>query len=173
MSTPNAALATLALVLGACSSDTKDEQPRSVTLVTLDTTRADFVGSRGTLASLTPNLDALAREDARFEMAISASAVTPVSTTPENVTLKPPTPFDGLPSSISPACTCSLIGRSTSKSRCTSANSGAAHLDPVSRASFSLRLACAQQPARRIPFTLSTPAAFNSVAGQPLRASRF
>lgn len=52
---------------------------QNVILVTLDTTRPDFFGSFGAPGNLTPRMDALAEEGARFSMAVSASAVTPVS----------------------------------------------------------------------------------------------
>jgi arylsulfatase A-like enzyme len=46
--------------------------------VTLDTTRRDHLGCYGG-GKLTPNLDALARDGVRFDMAISTSAATPIS----------------------------------------------------------------------------------------------
>lgn len=51
----------------------------NVVLLTLDTTRADFLGCYGRPGDPTPNLDALARAGARFDRAISTAAVTPVS----------------------------------------------------------------------------------------------
>lgn len=54
------------------------ERPH-VILITLDTVRADYLGSYGRAGDPTPNFDALAREGALFELALSASAVTPVS----------------------------------------------------------------------------------------------
>ena len=49
---------------------------RSVILVTLDTTRADRIGAFGGTAVPTPNLDAVAREGAIFEQAISQIPLT-------------------------------------------------------------------------------------------------
>lgn len=51
----------------------------NVVLVTLDTTRPDFFGCYGHAEDTTPNFDALAREGARFGLAITSSALTPVS----------------------------------------------------------------------------------------------
>lgn len=67
----------LALAGVACSPDTNTRE--NVVLVTLDTTRADFLGSAGAAGNPTPHLDALADEGVRFAAAVSASAVTPVS----------------------------------------------------------------------------------------------
>lgn len=55
-------------------------EPRwNVVLLTLDTTRADFLGCYGRAGDPTPNLDALARAGTRFDRAISTASVTPVS----------------------------------------------------------------------------------------------
>lgn len=51
----------------------------NVLLITLDTTRADFLGCYGYHRPTTPHLDALALDGARFDLAISASACTPPS----------------------------------------------------------------------------------------------
>ena len=51
----------------------------NVLLVTLDTTRADHLGCYGYSRDTSPNLDALANDAVRFDEAISASAVTPMS----------------------------------------------------------------------------------------------
>ena len=67
-------LLSVGLVCGACS----DPRP-NVLLVTLDTTRPDYMSAYGYEAGHTPNFDAIGIEGARFDMAISASAVTPVS----------------------------------------------------------------------------------------------
>lgn len=62
------------LVCGACS----DPRP-NVLLVTLDTTRPDYMSAYGYTPGHTPHFDAIGADGARFDMAISASAVTPVS----------------------------------------------------------------------------------------------
>ncbi len=55
-------------------------QPRwNVVVLTLDTTRADFLGCYGRPGDPTPNLDALALEGSRFDRAIATASVTPVS----------------------------------------------------------------------------------------------
>lgn len=73
------ALASL-LALGVLAASCGHDAPRrNVLLVTLDTTRADALSCYGAPAGSTPNLDALAKEGARFELAISTAAVTPVS----------------------------------------------------------------------------------------------
>jgi len=52
----------------------------NVVLITLDTTRPDYFGTYGyPKPGHTPHFDALADDGARFDMAISASSVTPVS----------------------------------------------------------------------------------------------
>lgn len=52
---------------------------RHLLLISLDTTRADRIGSYGYDRPTTPNLDALASESAQFDLAIAQAAVTPVS----------------------------------------------------------------------------------------------
>ncbi|MCH9650251.1 MAG: sulfatase-like hydrolase/transferase [Deltaproteobacteria bacterium] len=51
-------------------------QPWNVLVVTLDTTRADFLGCYGKESARTPNLDRLAAEGALFTQAFSAAPVT-------------------------------------------------------------------------------------------------
>jgi arylsulfatase A-like enzyme len=63
------------LVLASCG---EPQQP-NVLLITMDTTRADYLSTYGSESTQTPNLDALAARGVRFDMALSASAVTPVS----------------------------------------------------------------------------------------------
>ena len=63
--------------LWGCSTET--DTPANVILVTLDTTRPDFLGAWGREGNPTPHLDALARDGVRFETAMTSSAVTPVS----------------------------------------------------------------------------------------------
>lgn len=66
----------LAAALLGCS---RPPERWNVLLVTLDTTRADYLGAYGGPPGITPNLDALAAEGARFDLAISTAAVTPVA----------------------------------------------------------------------------------------------
>ncbi len=74
-----------ALVAAAPSGCTRaDRTPvvhpgANVLIVTLDTVRADRLGSYGYDRDTTPNLDALARESVRFERAFSQSSFTPPS----------------------------------------------------------------------------------------------
>ncbi len=76
MSRINKAIPALAmLLLGSCG----EPQPPNVLLITLDTTRADYLGAYGSKTAKTPRMDALAERGACFELALSASAVTPVS----------------------------------------------------------------------------------------------
>jgi len=65
------------VVVCGCGSGAPDHP--NVLLITLDTVRADHLGSYGHPKDITPNLDRLARQGTRFETAISTSAVTPVS----------------------------------------------------------------------------------------------
>ncbi len=69
-----AALAAALLACGAAAARASDPPP--IVLVTLDTTRADRVGSRPGGASLTPNLDTLARAGTRFSNALTPSPLT-------------------------------------------------------------------------------------------------
>ena len=75
-------------VLGACGGSEQADPERSaqadpdapnVVLITLDTTRADFLSCYGYPEETSPRLDALAAEGTRFDLAVSTSAVTPVS----------------------------------------------------------------------------------------------
>ena len=69
----------LAVVVAVqCSGGDSHGRP-NVILVTMDTTRPDYLSCYGQRQNPTPHLDALAREGVRFELALSASAVTPVS----------------------------------------------------------------------------------------------
>lgn len=70
------ALVWLALA-GACSEPAPPK--RNVILITLDTTRADYVSCYGVHEGVTPYLDGLAARGTRFDMAISTAGVTPVS----------------------------------------------------------------------------------------------
>lgn len=70
----------LVLLLPAvCCTGRPATVPQNVLLITLDTTRADFLSAYGHLRRTTPNLDALAQQGTRFDLAISTAAVTPVS----------------------------------------------------------------------------------------------
>src|SRR5262245_16840734 len=66
----------LALAGAACRQSATDaasaanEHP-NVLLVTIDTLRADHVGSYGYSSAMTPNLDALAKRGVRFDTALS------------------------------------------------------------------------------------------------------
>ncbi|ANM28456.1 hypothetical protein ABI59_00665 [Acidobacteria bacterium Mor1] len=51
----------------------------NVLLISLDTTRADYLGCYGRPGGVTPNLDRLAAEGIRFERAYSTAGITPVS----------------------------------------------------------------------------------------------
>jgi arylsulfatase A-like enzyme/Flp pilus assembly protein TadD len=54
----------------------RGEEPRSVVLVTLDTTRADRLGCYGYRSGATPSLDRFATEGVRFERATSSAPLT-------------------------------------------------------------------------------------------------
>lgn len=71
------ALAALALVaVGVPGAEaTAARTPTSLLLITLDTTRADYVGARGG-ASLTPNLDRIAARGTRYVHAITSAPLT-------------------------------------------------------------------------------------------------
>ena len=69
-------LTLLTLALASCPGG--GAAPPDVILVTLDTTRPDFLGCYGS-ENATPHLDRLAREGVLFERSYSTSAVTPVS----------------------------------------------------------------------------------------------
>lgn len=67
-----------ALLLSAlvCACGVEPARPRSVLLVTLDTTRADALGCYGGAPGVTPHLDRLARESVRFDQARSVAPLT-------------------------------------------------------------------------------------------------
>lgn len=75
------ALAGLLLCLfAACGEPAEPDAPLSnVVLITLDTTRADHLSCYGSTKVKTPALDAMSTAGARFELALTSSAVTPVS----------------------------------------------------------------------------------------------
>ncbi|MFT5286293.1 MAG: arylsulfatase A-like enzyme [Planctomycetota bacterium] len=62
-----------------CSQAASGDVPPNLLIVTLDTTRADFLSCYNQTKGSTPYLDLLATEGVRFAYANSASAVTPVS----------------------------------------------------------------------------------------------
>jgi arylsulfatase A-like enzyme len=64
---------------GDPASSPEPGRPVNVLLVTLDTVRADHLGSYGFPADITPNLDRFAMQATRFERAFSTASVTPVS----------------------------------------------------------------------------------------------
>ena len=74
-------IALLVCVALAAVSACGDGAPKrkNVILITLDTTRADYLSCYGVHPGVTPNLDAIAAEGTRFDMAISTAGVTPVS----------------------------------------------------------------------------------------------
>ncbi|MFH1502751.1 MAG: sulfatase [Candidatus Eisenbacteria bacterium] len=75
-STVLACLAALALVAGCARAP---ERPPNVVIVVLDTVRDDYAGERGTGASVTPNLDALALKGTTFTHAWATAPWTPPS----------------------------------------------------------------------------------------------
>lgn len=64
------------ILLAACDGSPK--QP-NIVLITMDTTRADYLSSYGYPKPTTPHLDELAAEGTRFDLAMATAAVTPVS----------------------------------------------------------------------------------------------
>jgi arylsulfatase A-like enzyme/Flp pilus assembly protein TadD len=69
-------IAPLIVSLALAATAAKPPVPPSVVLVTLDTTRADHLGSYGAANAQTPRLDALARSGVRFEQALSPVPLT-------------------------------------------------------------------------------------------------
>lgn len=67
----------LVLVLSGCSDAGRTRM--NVLLVTLDTTRADYLGAYGRPGDWTPSFDRVARGGTRFDLAVATAAVTPVS----------------------------------------------------------------------------------------------
>lgn len=80
-SAPGVGRVLLALCVSALAAGCSRRAPEeyNLVLVTLDTTRADYLSCYGGPAGITPNLDAVAAEGTRFDLAISSAAVTPVS----------------------------------------------------------------------------------------------
>ena len=73
---PNRHLSTVALVLLALACGDRQTRPRNLLLITLDTLRADRLGSYGYDAAQTPNLDALAARGLRFHRAATVMPLT-------------------------------------------------------------------------------------------------
>lgn len=71
--------AALLLAAASCAPEAAEPKHWNVLLVTLDTTRADALGCYGREGGVTPRLDALAAEGARFARAISTAGLTPMS----------------------------------------------------------------------------------------------
>jgi len=67
---------TAVLLAGLGAACAPAERPRSILLVTLDTTRADRLGCYGRAGAETPVLDALAARGARFERAFTTAPIT-------------------------------------------------------------------------------------------------
>lgn len=77
-----------ALVCASCGPS--DGAPRHLVLITLDTLRADRLGTYGYERPTSPHLDALAREGARFDDAIAQATLTPPSHASILTGLNPP-----------------------------------------------------------------------------------
>ena len=72
-------LTALALVAGCGPREAPEPVGRNVLLISLDTTRVDYLGCYGHAAGLTPRLDALAQDGVRFDRAIATAGLTPMS----------------------------------------------------------------------------------------------
>ncbi len=71
-----ALLASVALLAALCCAGAPPEPPRHPLLISVDTLRADRLGSYGYAAAQTPNIDALAARSLRFERAYAHSSMT-------------------------------------------------------------------------------------------------
>lgn len=69
--TPIAAMMALLLLVASCTK--RPESAPNVLLISIDSLRADHLGSYGYHRDTSPNLDALARNGARFEVAVAPS----------------------------------------------------------------------------------------------------
>ncbi len=67
------------LLAAACGGSQEEISRLNLLLVTLDTTRADHLGCYGYPLPTSPNLDRLAADGILFDLAISTSAITPIS----------------------------------------------------------------------------------------------
>jgi arylsulfatase A-like enzyme len=75
---PILSTALLSLLLGLASCSQEPAQP-SLLVITLDTTRADYLSCYGSKRSRTPAMDGLAQSGVLFERTLASSAVTPVA----------------------------------------------------------------------------------------------
>lgn len=66
----------LPVVLGSCASPEKPPRPLGILIVTLDTTRADYLSAYGSSQVWTPNLDRLAAGGVLFEQAMTVAPLT-------------------------------------------------------------------------------------------------
>lgn len=73
---PRIGLALLVGLLVACGSDPESPRRPNVLLITLDTTRADFLGSYGHPGETSPHLDRLAEESVLYKEAVATSSWT-------------------------------------------------------------------------------------------------
>jgi len=66
------------LTIGACATPPPPEgqEPERIVLITIDTLRADYVGSYGSKSSRTPTLDRIAADGVRFATTISPTPMT-------------------------------------------------------------------------------------------------
>ena len=101
------AILTTTLLLVACADNSSHEaQPPNVILIMIDTLRADHLGSYGYSRATSPHMDALARENLRFENVRSQAACTSPSvssllTSKSPITLlEQPTGHIGVPSDV-------------------------------------------------------------------------
>ncbi|HET6202550.1 MAG TPA: sulfatase-like hydrolase/transferase [Planctomycetota bacterium] len=120
-------LAGLPLLAAACA---RSDRPRSLLLVTFDTTRADRLGAYGGAADVSPNLDALAREGALFESAYSPVPMTLPSHATILTGLEPPAHGAHGNGQILPGDVTNLAGRLSAAGFATAAFLGSSVLDP-------------------------------------------
>ena len=73
---PRRLLAALLVVFGCGGSSYEPRAIRNVLLVSIDTLRADHLSCYGYAEATSPNIDALAADGVRFELAISTNPIT-------------------------------------------------------------------------------------------------
>jgi arylsulfatase A-like enzyme len=73
---PSLLVSVLALTSGSCAFAEKPPTPQGILIVTLDTTRADYLSAYGAGRTLTPHLDRLAAEGVVFEQAATVAPLT-------------------------------------------------------------------------------------------------